>query len=493
VGILEIRAPSRLTSRKFPSFGRARKNSKVAKGEKMPRGSKPGERRGGRQRGTPNKKTLLKNAVFLAAAADPNRSPLDFMLALMRDSQVPLDLRIDAAAASASLVHARPKAPRDRRPHPMEIRRRRAKAAIGDAAESAHSGGEPKSAGLDGGPSTGSGVQEKPAGGNGGEKQVVAGEGKTQANLSTIASQAVRGCDFSGGDCSRLDPLSFLLGVMHDEAATPRERFKAARIAARYQHKPPARPVHLVEDEFGFKIDPAVAKAVAAIKAGCGTAAPANTADARSGDARLRDDIDTIKCPDCYGSLDLLRDEARLKQFWAGRGPRAKLRPEEAAERDYLMTRTEVYRASGRHHAWCRMAQLGHYRALGYTLSDGQRAELERLRAQFPTVAQQVDGIDLSGGTMWLWLEIYHKLKDAKKRGVELSAAQARQEVLEPIRQNLALKRQIIDDKDDKGDIEGIERWLARLRAEMDKKPDFKAHIDRQEQEETAQRQRRAG
>jgi hypothetical protein len=35
----------------------------------MPRGSKPGERRGGRQRGTPNKKTALKNAALAAAGA----------------------------------------------------------------------------------------------------------------------------------------------------------------------------------------------------------------------------------------------------------------------------------------------------------------------------------------------------------------------------------------------------------------------------------------
>ena len=33
----------------------------------MPRGSKPGERRGGRQRGTPNKKTALRNAALAAA------------------------------------------------------------------------------------------------------------------------------------------------------------------------------------------------------------------------------------------------------------------------------------------------------------------------------------------------------------------------------------------------------------------------------------------
>jgi len=35
----------------------------------MPRGSKPGERRGGRQRGTPNKKTSLRKAAIDAAAA----------------------------------------------------------------------------------------------------------------------------------------------------------------------------------------------------------------------------------------------------------------------------------------------------------------------------------------------------------------------------------------------------------------------------------------
>jgi hypothetical protein len=65
----------------------------------MPRGSRPGERRGGgRQRGTPNKKTLIKNAVFCAAASDPNRSPLDFMLALMRDPQGPIDVRLVMAA-----------------------------------------------------------------------------------------------------------------------------------------------------------------------------------------------------------------------------------------------------------------------------------------------------------------------------------------------------------------------------------------------------------
>jgi hypothetical protein len=48
----------------------------------MPRGSGPGERRGGRQRGTPNKKTALRNAAITAAAANPNMTPLDFLMTI---------------------------------------------------------------------------------------------------------------------------------------------------------------------------------------------------------------------------------------------------------------------------------------------------------------------------------------------------------------------------------------------------------------------------
>src|SRR5580693_6724521 len=75
----------------------------------MPRGSRPGERRGGRQRGTPNKKTLLKNAAVGAAAVDPNITPLAFLLRLMRDDSLPLATRIDIAATAAPLFHAKPK------------------------------------------------------------------------------------------------------------------------------------------------------------------------------------------------------------------------------------------------------------------------------------------------------------------------------------------------------------------------------------------------
>ena len=76
----------------------------------MTRGSKPGERRGGRQPGTPNKSTALVNAAFSAATSNPELLPLDFFLAVMRDPSIPSDWRFRAAQAAAPYVH--PKAER---------------------------------------------------------------------------------------------------------------------------------------------------------------------------------------------------------------------------------------------------------------------------------------------------------------------------------------------------------------------------------------------
>ncbi len=84
----------------------------------MPRGSKPGERRGGRQKGTPNKKTLLRNAAITAAAADPNLRPLDCLLSVMQDDSLALETRVAAAREAFPYCHAKrpePKPPPNRR------------------------------------------------------------------------------------------------------------------------------------------------------------------------------------------------------------------------------------------------------------------------------------------------------------------------------------------------------------------------------------------
>lgn len=176
----------------------------------MPRGSRPGERRGGRQRGTPNKKTMLKNAVFCAAAAHTNASPLHFMLGLMRDPDVPTDLRIEMAIAAAPYVHGRPQAARRVRTNPLDSSPIKSSPDISAA--------------------------------------------KMEEELTAPEQSAEGAADLS--------PLNFLLCVMRSPGATPEQRIKAAKIAARYKHAPVPHDKMASADEYGFTISRTLAKEI---------------------------------------------------------------------------------------------------------------------------------------------------------------------------------------------------------------------------------------
>ena len=69
----------------------------------MPRGSAPGERRGGGQKGTLNKRT----AEILAEIEAGGEMPLAYMLRVMRDESVPMAGRMEAAARAAPYCHAK--------------------------------------------------------------------------------------------------------------------------------------------------------------------------------------------------------------------------------------------------------------------------------------------------------------------------------------------------------------------------------------------------
>jgi len=70
----------------------------------MPAGSKPGERRGGRQKGTPNKVTANVKAV----AGDYTVEALDILVTLMRNPNTPPAARIAAAREVLDRGHGRP-------------------------------------------------------------------------------------------------------------------------------------------------------------------------------------------------------------------------------------------------------------------------------------------------------------------------------------------------------------------------------------------------
>jgi hypothetical protein len=66
----------------------------------MSRGSKPGERRGGRQRATPNRRTILTDRILAAASAYPTASRRQLILTLAKDQALPADIRMAIARKS---------------------------------------------------------------------------------------------------------------------------------------------------------------------------------------------------------------------------------------------------------------------------------------------------------------------------------------------------------------------------------------------------------
>jgi hypothetical protein len=79
-----------------------------------PRRPKGLPKTGGRQRGTPNKRTLGLRMGLVAAGApvelaekSPRQQPLDFLLDVMADESYSIATRVDAAKAAAPYVHFR--------------------------------------------------------------------------------------------------------------------------------------------------------------------------------------------------------------------------------------------------------------------------------------------------------------------------------------------------------------------------------------------------
>jgi hypothetical protein len=63
----------------------------------MPRGSKPGERRGGRQGATRNKRTILTDRILAAASEHPSAARQELLAILVKDQAPPADIRIAVA------------------------------------------------------------------------------------------------------------------------------------------------------------------------------------------------------------------------------------------------------------------------------------------------------------------------------------------------------------------------------------------------------------
>jgi hypothetical protein len=185
----------------------------------MPRGSKPGERRGGRHRATPNKRTVLRERLLAIASANPTAAAHEFLLSLVNDLALPADTRL---AIGRRIF-------RDDRPGSLAERSKQ----------------RPR--------------DSKPAG----ERRETLLPGRATTSVANVG-------------LATLPTLDLLLRMAQDATATPTERRKAAAEAARFLL--PKNPVpkksrrgKFPPDEYGFSVDPNLARELrdAKLQLGC--------------------------------------------------------------------------------------------------------------------------------------------------------------------------------------------------------------------------------
>jgi len=262
----------------------------------MPRGSKPGEHRGGRQHATPNRRTLLTNRI-LAAAADNTASTVnELVLGLAKDQGLPADIRMAVAR----------------------------KAALFGSPRSMHN-------------------RSVAANGHGSKPETKTGPDRDKKRAA-IAAKAGLATDL-------------LFSIARDTTAKAAVRRKAASQIAEcllpknVRGKKPRRG-KFPPDEYGFVVDPELARELcdSQLKLACLKLDKKRTPYAFAQEVRkLRVRIEEIQrslqcpCPSRYGLKQLKNDHERLKIFADRRSQRKLLPLEEDREEARLTARRESF------------------------------------------------------------------------------------------------------------------------------------------------------
>jgi hypothetical protein len=310
----------------------------------MPRGSKPGERRGGRQKGTPNRKTLLRNAALSAAAADPNLSPRDFLLNVMREQSFPLETRVVAAREALPYFHSKPQ---------ESVARQAAPDRYGNASLQGNTDRTNQQS---------INVRIFRGGVILSSKRET---GAVRVEVSDPATNELSWTASTGG----IMPLEFLLAAMRDPDTPANLRLRVASLVARYVH--PRRstdgpPTIEVDDPTGFSVDVALATELRDAERRyhfvCITRMSQPEHYEREAE-QLRRRIGEINrqlecpCPSKYGKDQLKRDQERLKELERVRHSGLKLSKHEDIEEAWLTARVASWErivdlnARGRLHA----------------------------------------------------------------------------------------------------------------------------------------------
>ena len=300
----------------------------------------------------------LTGRQALEAAANPDLSPLDYFLALMRNEALPLGIRVAMAHKALPYLHSKLKVNDLEKPVPEK---------------------EPRS-------SSGVSVQAKS---NSGSREAA-------ANSPTAITPR-------GGKNIEVMPLDFLLNVMRAPDTPHAIRLKAASITTPYIHKrktdrdaagkPIAKP-----DRYDFVIDRMTARKIRDDIQRLGRlrrTRPKNRVKHKQKLAKLyvcvREQVEKLicPCPSLYGPREKERDKRRIAQLARKRKSRSPLSKEEDAEEAHLYARYTTYCQGPEEKARARIVELEERRrvhevAWGPPLSTAEENELRGSRALYP-------------------------------------------------------------------------------------------------------------
>jgi len=198
-------------------------------------------------------------------------------------------------------------------------------------------------------------------------------------------------------------PLAFLMAVMRDADAPPGLRFQVARAITPYVHgKLGTAPTEVVvDDEYGFAIDPVAARALRddyvelsrLIYAGkLGTEAEHKLRDRIA--EKQKDLARMVERPAGYTALEAREDKKRFASLYLKRMSQRpfKLTAEEDAEQTHLVARLAAYGATPEAQARKRISKLRFVTQLpGQKVSADERSELDSLRARYPDLPKDPD------------------------------------------------------------------------------------------------------
>jgi hypothetical protein len=270
----------------------------------MLRGSRPGERRGGRKRGTPNRRTILSDRILSIGLDQPAASQHAFLLKLVQDQKLPADIRM--AVAPKCFPPNRTRSSWRGRPRALSGRRT-------------------------------TNVQE----------------GLVTAGSASKGSQVPTGVPAVREWAPHA--IDALFSVVQDGSADRKARRKAALKITELLLPKVGKKAKVIPDEYGFAISPNLASAYRDIQLerrtlgrGPTRKIPANAEkikrlEARSDAIRRRLQL---ACPSKYGDKEAHADSERLAEFITLRGDKTALTEAQEAEEAHLRARFDVFCAS---------------------------------------------------------------------------------------------------------------------------------------------------